>query len=298
MNLSKYTREFTYNWKLAYPVILGMLGHTFVSLVDNVMVGKIGPAELAAVSLGNSFTFIAMSLGIGFSTAITPLVAAAHAAAAAGAHAPAPCAAYRRSTCAARRRIPSTGRRSNAHLKLHRDGTTCLEMTLGPRRIELQADVPNETYLQAAAPLASISSTTQAATLTTWRDRIKAMPTETTYPLTPTQQARLDSLPHRFPQVYEEPTYDTHVDHPLGEQQLVVTAGALLPQRRQPRPLSKAKADALLDILNKLETKGYISRSKSSLGAPVLLVPKPDGSCRGGPLRLALALPGRPRRDG
>ena len=44
----------------------------------------------------------------------------------------------------------------NAHLKLHRDGTTCLEMTLGPRRIELQADVPNETYLQAAAPLASI----------------------------------------------------------------------------------------------------------------------------------------------
>jgi MATE family multidrug resistance protein len=80
MNLSKYTREFTYNWKLAYPVILGMLGHTFVSLVDNVMVGKIGPAELAAVSLGNSFTFIAMSLGIGFSTAITPLVAAAHAA--------------------------------------------------------------------------------------------------------------------------------------------------------------------------------------------------------------------------
>lgn len=144
----------------------------------------------------------------------------------------------------------------NAHLKLHRDGTTCLEMTLGPRRIELQADVPNETYLQAAAPLASISSTTQAATLTTWRDRIKAMPTETTYPLTPTQHARLDSLPHRFPQVYEEPTYDTHVDHPLGEQQLVVTAGAVLPQRRQPRPLSKAKADALLAILNKLETKG------------------------------------------
>ncbi|NQY04759.1 MAG: MATE family efflux transporter [Flavobacteriaceae bacterium] len=79
MILSNYTKEFTYNWKLAYPVILGMLGHTFVSLVDNIMVGKIGPAELAAVSLGNSFTFIAMSLGIGFSTAITPLVAAAHA---------------------------------------------------------------------------------------------------------------------------------------------------------------------------------------------------------------------------
>jgi MATE family multidrug resistance protein len=54
---------------------MGMLGHTFVSLVDNVMVGQLGAAELAAVSLGNSFIFIAMSFGIGFSTAITPLVA-------------------------------------------------------------------------------------------------------------------------------------------------------------------------------------------------------------------------------
>ncbi len=77
MILRNYTREFSYNIKLAYPVILGMLGHTFVSFVDNVMVGQLGAAELAAVSLGNSFIFIAMSIGIGFSTAITPLVAEA-----------------------------------------------------------------------------------------------------------------------------------------------------------------------------------------------------------------------------
>jgi len=55
--------------------MLGMLGHTFVAFIDNIMVGKLGTAELAAVSLGNSFIFIAMSLGIGFSTAITPLIA-------------------------------------------------------------------------------------------------------------------------------------------------------------------------------------------------------------------------------
>ncbi len=79
MSLSQYTREFKYNFKLAVPVILGMLGHTVVALVDNIMVGQIGTAELAAVSLGNSFMFIAMSLGIGFSTAITPLVAEADA---------------------------------------------------------------------------------------------------------------------------------------------------------------------------------------------------------------------------
>jgi MATE family multidrug resistance protein len=73
--LSHYTKEFQYNLKLASPVIVGLLGHTFVQLVDNIMVGQLGTAELAAVSLGNSFFFVAMSLGIGFSTAITPLVA-------------------------------------------------------------------------------------------------------------------------------------------------------------------------------------------------------------------------------
>ncbi len=77
--LDQYTKEFRYNLKLAAPVMMGMLGHTFVGLVDNIMVGQLGTAELAAVSLGNSFMFIAMSLGIGFSTAITPLVAEADA---------------------------------------------------------------------------------------------------------------------------------------------------------------------------------------------------------------------------
>ncbi|MEN3324594.1 MATE family efflux transporter [Mariniflexile soesokkakense] len=79
MQLKNYTKEFKYNWQLAAPVMLGMLGHTFVGFVDNVMVGQLGTAELAAVSLGNSFMFIAMSLGIGFSTAITPLIAEADA---------------------------------------------------------------------------------------------------------------------------------------------------------------------------------------------------------------------------
>lgn len=79
LNLSKYTKEFRYNLQLAYPVILGMLGHTLIGIVDNIMVGKLGSTELAAVSLGNSMIFIAMSIGIGFSTAITPIVAEADA---------------------------------------------------------------------------------------------------------------------------------------------------------------------------------------------------------------------------
>jgi MATE family multidrug resistance protein len=79
LNLSQYTKEFSYNIKLAYPVILGMLGHTLISIVDNIMVGNLGSTELAAVSLGGSFVFIGMSIGIGFSTAITPLVSMADA---------------------------------------------------------------------------------------------------------------------------------------------------------------------------------------------------------------------------
>jgi len=74
---SVYSREFKYNLKLAYPVMIGMLGHTFVQFIDNVMVGQLGTTELAAISLGNSFVFIAMSIGIGFSQAITPLIAEA-----------------------------------------------------------------------------------------------------------------------------------------------------------------------------------------------------------------------------
>lgn len=79
MNLASYTKEFSYNLRLAYPVILGMLGHTLIGVVDNFMVGNLGSTELAAVSLGNSFIFISLSIGIGFSTAITPLTAEADA---------------------------------------------------------------------------------------------------------------------------------------------------------------------------------------------------------------------------
>ncbi len=57
--------------------MIGHLGHVLVGLADNIMVGRLGAAPLAAVSLGNSFVFIAFSLGIGFSLAITPLIAEA-----------------------------------------------------------------------------------------------------------------------------------------------------------------------------------------------------------------------------
>lgn len=77
MQLSQYTKEFRTNLIIALPIMLGQLGHILVALADNLMVGQLGAAELAAVSLGNSLVFIALSIGIGFSFAITPLVAEA-----------------------------------------------------------------------------------------------------------------------------------------------------------------------------------------------------------------------------
>lgn len=77
LQLSAYTKEFSRNLNIAFPVMLGQLGHVMVGLVDNLMIGRLGAAPLAAVSLGNAMVFIALSLGIGFSFAITPLIAEA-----------------------------------------------------------------------------------------------------------------------------------------------------------------------------------------------------------------------------
>ena len=52
INLSSYFKEFSYNLKLSYPVMIGLIGHTLVQFVDNAMVGKLGTSELAAISLG------------------------------------------------------------------------------------------------------------------------------------------------------------------------------------------------------------------------------------------------------
>ena len=63
--------------QLGYPVIIGQLGIIMMGVVDSLMVGKLGPAPLAAASLGNGLTFIVLIIGIGISMAVTPLVAIA-----------------------------------------------------------------------------------------------------------------------------------------------------------------------------------------------------------------------------
>jgi MATE family multidrug resistance protein len=63
--------------QLATPVMLSQLGYTTIGVIDNIMVGSLGAAALASVSLANSIIFIFLALGIGFSVMITPLTARA-----------------------------------------------------------------------------------------------------------------------------------------------------------------------------------------------------------------------------
>lgn len=75
--LKIYFSEFPKNFRLAFPIMIGQLGHVLVGLADNIMIGQLGAEPLAAVSLGNTLIFFALFIGIGFSFAITPLIAEA-----------------------------------------------------------------------------------------------------------------------------------------------------------------------------------------------------------------------------
>ena len=69
-----YKRHYKKNFSLAFPVILGQIGHMITSFADAMMVGHIGSTELAAVSLAGSLIIIPTLLIIGLSIGITPLV--------------------------------------------------------------------------------------------------------------------------------------------------------------------------------------------------------------------------------
>ena len=62
---------------MAYPVIIGQLGHMMMGVVDSVMVGKIGAAPLAASALAHGLFMLFMIFGIGVSMALSPLTAMA-----------------------------------------------------------------------------------------------------------------------------------------------------------------------------------------------------------------------------
>lgn len=73
MTVKEHIRK---NAVLAYPVVIGQLGHIMVSVADTMMVGKVGVIPLAAATFAGTLYYILMVFGLGVSYAITPLVAA------------------------------------------------------------------------------------------------------------------------------------------------------------------------------------------------------------------------------
>lgn len=72
----KYRPHYRSNLKLAVPVVISQLGHTFVHTASSIIVGHFaGTIPLAAVSLVNSIFTIIMVIGIGISYGLTPLTA-------------------------------------------------------------------------------------------------------------------------------------------------------------------------------------------------------------------------------
>lgn len=71
----KYKDDITNTFRLAYPVMIGQLGIIMMGVVDSIMVGSLGPIQLAAASLGNSLVFLILIIGIGSSAVVTPLIA-------------------------------------------------------------------------------------------------------------------------------------------------------------------------------------------------------------------------------
>lgn len=62
------------NIKLAFPIFLGQLSFTFISFIDNIMIGRLGASSLSAFSLSNNIIFLAFALNIGFTMMFTPLI--------------------------------------------------------------------------------------------------------------------------------------------------------------------------------------------------------------------------------
>lgn len=66
------------NLKLAVPVMLAQLGQGTVQLLDTIMVGQLGKAELAAVSFGGAMFFVGFAAALGLSFGSTPLIGIAY----------------------------------------------------------------------------------------------------------------------------------------------------------------------------------------------------------------------------
>jgi MATE family multidrug resistance protein len=74
---SKWRTELAAMIALALPVVLSEVGWVFMGIVDTIMVGKLGPAAIGAVALGNAVYYTPAICGIGLLLGLDTLVSQA-----------------------------------------------------------------------------------------------------------------------------------------------------------------------------------------------------------------------------
>lgn len=72
-----FAREIIKTAQLSVPIVVGQLGQLLMSVVDNIMVGKVGTEALAAAAIANVLFTLVMVIGFGITMAMTPLTAIA-----------------------------------------------------------------------------------------------------------------------------------------------------------------------------------------------------------------------------
>ena len=64
-------------WRLAAPIVFIQVGLMLMGVVDSMMVGRVSPAALAAVAIGNMYFFAAAIFGMGVLLALDPVISQA-----------------------------------------------------------------------------------------------------------------------------------------------------------------------------------------------------------------------------
>lgn len=77
-SFKEYLPYYKRNLKVAIPVVISQAGQTTVMLADNIMVGRLGAMELAAISFVGVVYMIGMVFGMGFTFGLTPLTGVAY----------------------------------------------------------------------------------------------------------------------------------------------------------------------------------------------------------------------------
>lgn len=75
--LADYRSHIRDTLKLAWPVIVGQIGHVVIGNADTIMIGSLGATELAAASLANGIFLLITIIGFGICIAISPLTSQA-----------------------------------------------------------------------------------------------------------------------------------------------------------------------------------------------------------------------------